>query len=72
MLCWERREISLTVLLVNYHDVTSRIFQQKILRQTGMKSPLKWHNQPGKNKRVLKSLGRGVDIHGNGSDLKNF
>ena len=48
MLCWERREISLTVLLVNYHDVTSRIFQQKILRQTGMKSPLKWHNQPRK------------------------
>ena len=48
MLCWERREISLTVLLVNYHDVTSRIFQQKVLRQTGMKSPLKWHNQPGK------------------------
>ena len=48
MLCWERCEISLTVLLVNYHDVTSRIFHQKILRQTGMKSPLKWHNQPGK------------------------
>ena len=48
MLCRGRREISFTVLLVNYHDVTSRIFQQEILRQTGMKSPLKWHNQPGK------------------------
>ena len=48
MLCWERREISLTVLLVNYHDVINRIFQQRILCQTGMKSPLKWHNQPGK------------------------
>ena len=43
MLCQERREMSLTVLLVNCHDVTGRI-----LRQTGMKSPLKWHNQPGK------------------------
>ena len=48
MLCRERREISLTVILVNYHDVTSRIFPQRILRQRGMKSPLKWHNQPGK------------------------
>ena len=47
MLCQERREISLNVLLVNYHDVTSRIFQQRILCQTGMKSPLKWHNQSG-------------------------
>ena len=48
MLCRERREISPTVLLVNYHDVINKIFQQRILRQTGMKSPLKWHNQPGK------------------------
>ena len=48
MLCWEWREISLTVLLVNYHDVINRIFQQRILCQTGMKSHLKWHNQPGK------------------------
>ena len=29
----------------------------KILRQTGTKSPLKWHNQPGKkNKGLLESL----------------
>ena len=28
MLCRERREISLTVLLVNCHDVTGRIFDR--------------------------------------------
>ena len=33
ILCWERREMSLIVLLVNCHDVTEF---------------LKWHNQPGK------------------------
>ena len=48
MLCQELREISLTVLLVNCHDVTGRIFDRRISRQTGMKSPLKWQNQPGK------------------------
>ena len=48
MLCREQREISLTILLVNYHDITSRIFQQRILCQRGMKSPIKWQNQPGK------------------------
>ena len=48
MLCRAQHEISLTVLLANYHDVINRIFQQKILCLTGMKSPLKWHNQPGK------------------------
>ena len=48
MLCWEQREISLTVLLVNCHDVTGRIFDRSISRRTGMKSPLKWHNQPGR------------------------
>ena len=46
MLCRERREISLTVLLV-CHEVTGRSYE---------KSPaLKWHNQPGK-KLLLKSL----------------
>ena len=44
----EQREISLTVLLVNCHDVTGRIFGRWISRQTGTKSPLKWHNQPEK------------------------
>ena len=39
MLCRERREISLTVLLVNCHDVKVRIFDQWISRQTGIKSP---------------------------------
>ena len=48
MLCRGRCEISFTVLLVNYHDVTGRIFDPGISRQTGMKSPLKWHNQPGR------------------------
>ena len=42
MLCRKRREISLTVLLVNFRDVTGRIS-----RQAGMKSPLKSYNQPG-------------------------
>ena len=59
MLCWERPEISLTVLLVNYHDVTSRIFQQRILHQTDMKSPLKWHNQQGKKLRSFKKSKEG-------------
>ena len=36
------REISLAVLLVNFHVVTGRIFDRQISR------PLKWHNQPGK------------------------
>ena len=59
MLCRERHEIllSLTVLLVNYHDV-GRILSQWILRQTGMKSPLKWHllfiNQENKIKDFSK------------------
>ena len=48
MLCWEQREMLLTVLLVNCHDVTGRIFDWRISRHTGVKSPLKWHNQPGK------------------------
>ena len=50
MLCREPREISLTVLLVICHDVTGRIFDRWISRQTGMKSPLKWRNQPWKKK----------------------
>ena len=56
MLCPKRREISLTVLLVNCHDVTGRIFDRKILRQTGMKSPLKGHNETGR--KLLESLHR--------------
>ena len=56
MLCRERSEISLTVLLVNCHDVTTRIFDRWISRQTGMKSPLKWQNQPGGEIRTLESL----------------
>ena len=36
MLCRERHEISLTVLLVNCHDVTGRILDRWILRQTVM------------------------------------
>ena len=39
------REKSLTVLLVTCHDVTDRIFDPSISRQTGMK---RWHNQPEK------------------------
>ena len=56
MLCRGRCEISFTVLLVNYHDVTGRIFDPGISRQTGMKSPLKWHNQPGRKKINNKGL----------------
>ena len=48
MMCREQREISLTFLLVNCHDVAGRILDRWISRQTGMKSPLKWHNQPEK------------------------
>ena len=36
MLCWERHEISLTVRLVNCHDVTGRIFDRLISLQTGI------------------------------------
>ena len=55
MLCREQGEISLTVLLGNCHDVTGRIFDRWISRQTGMKSPLKWHNQPGQKMTFSKS-----------------
>ena len=41
MVCWERGEISLTVLLVNCHDLTGWIFDRWISRQTGTKSPFK-------------------------------
>ena len=34
MLCREQREISLTVLLLNCHDVTGRIFDRRISRLT--------------------------------------
>ena len=40
-------EISLTVLLVNFHVVTGRIFDRPISH------PWKWHNQPGKKLRTL-------------------
>ena len=33
---------------LNCHDVTREIFDRWISHQTGMKSPLQWHNQPGK------------------------
>ena len=36
MLCWERHEISLTVRLVNCHDITGRIFDRWISLQTGI------------------------------------
>ena len=55
MLCRARREISLTVLLVNCHDVTGRIFDRWISRQTCMKRPLKWHNQRGKKRTFRES-----------------
>ena len=55
VLCRGQREITLTVLLVNCHDVTGRIFDPWISRQTGMKSPLKWHNQPGR-KMIIKDF----------------
>ena len=60
--------MSLTVLLVNCHDVTGWIFDRWISLQTGMKSPLKWHNQPEKkNKELLESLEQCVHFHeGNG------
>ena len=39
-------------------DVTGRIFDRLIWRQTGMKSPFKWHKQPDKkkNKELLECL----------------
>ena len=40
-------------------DDTGRIFDRLIWRQTGMKSPFKWHNQPDKkkkNKELLECL----------------
>ena len=56
MLYRERREISLTVLLVNCHDVTGRIFDLWISRQTGMKSLKNGINNQEKNKGLLESL----------------
>ena len=49
--------ISLTVLLVNCY-VTDRIFDRWISRQTGMKSPFRWHNHllGKKTKGLLDSL----------------
>ena len=45
---------TLSLLLVNCHDVTAEIFDQRISRQTGIKSPLKWHNQPGQKLKDLR------------------
>ena len=56
MLCREWRQILLTLLLVTCHDFTGGIFDWLISPQIGMKSPLKWHNQAGKNKGLLESL----------------
>ena len=57
MLCREQHEISLTVLLINGHDI-GRILNRWIMCQTGMKSPLKWHllfiNQENKIKDFSK------------------
>ena len=47
---------AVTVLLVNCHDVTGRIFDRWTSRQTGMKVTLKWHNQPGKKRTFYKVL----------------
>lgn len=54
--CWcgDWHQISITLLWVNCHDVTGGIFEWWILRKTGMKSALKWHNQPGKNRVMLR------------------
>ena len=41
-------------LLVNCHDVIDDIFDLWISRQTGMKSPSKWHNQLWKKKDLQK------------------
>ena len=46
-------KISLTVLLVNCHVVNGRIFDRRISRQTGLKSPFKWHKQHEKQNRGL-------------------
>ena len=44
--------ISLTVLLVNCYDVTDRIFDWWISRQTGMKSSFQWHNHLLRKKTI--------------------
>ena len=54
----EQSKISLTVVLLNSHDVAGRIFDRWISRQASIKSPLKWHNQPVKCKALLESLSR--------------
>ena len=57
MSCQKRHVITLSVLLVNCHDVSSRIFHWWILRQTVMKSPLEQHKTTRKkNKGRLESL----------------
>ena len=57
--------LSLTVLLVNCQNVTSRIFDRWISRQTGMKSPLQWHNHPGKKIKdfLIESLMTLQNVH---------
>jgi len=52
---------TVTLLLVNCHDVTGGISDRWIWRQTGMKSPLKWPtNQKKKFKGLWESLGFGT------------
>ena len=43
-------KILLTVLLVNCHVVSGKILDFRISRQTGLKSPFKWHKQSGQTK----------------------
>ena len=52
MLCREWREISLTVLLVNCHDVTGRIFRPVNFAPNRYDKSFKWRNQPGKKYRT--------------------
>ena len=49
-----RHADTLSLLLVNCHDVTFAIFDRWISRPTGVKSPLKWHNQPGQKLKDLR------------------
>ena len=43
-------KILLPVLLVNCHVVSGKILDFRISRQTGLKSPFRWHKQSGKTK----------------------
>ena len=45
---------------LNCHDVTSGIFDRWISHQTGMKSSLQWHNQPGKKIKDFEKVYQGL------------